>query len=230
MKPVLEVENLTFAYDSTRPVLDSITFAVQEGECVGILGANGAGKSTLLWCLLGLLKATGIVRCFGEKLHKRNLTRIGVVFQNPEDQLFMPCLIDDITLPLVNRGISAALAAEQAAAALKSVGLPDMLHRPASQLSLGERKRAAIASALAGSPDLLLLDEPTAELDGRAVRQLAGVLQGLTMTRVIASHDLGFLEGLAERILVLVRGKLVAEGSARQILADRALLQEAGLV
>lgn len=230
MKPVLEVEKLTFAYDSAHPVLDGITFAVREGECVGIVGANGAGKSTLLWCLLGLLKAAGAVRFFGEELHKRSLARIGVVFQNPEDQLFMPRLIDDITLPLVNRGISAALAAQKASAALGSVGLPDMLHRPASQLSLGERKRAAIASALAGSPDLLLLDEPTAELDGRAVRQLAGVLQELTMARVIASHDLGFLPGLAERILVLAKGRVVAEGSARQILADRALLVEAGLV
>lgn len=230
MKPALEVENLTFVYDSAHPVLDGITFAVREGECVGIVGANGAGKSTLLWGLLRLLKASGTVRFFGEELRRRNLARIGVVFQNPEDQLFMPRLIDDITLPLVNRGLSAALAAQKASAALESVGLDDMLHRPASQLSLGERKRAAIAAVLAGSPDLLLLDEPTAELDGRAVRQLAGVLQGLTMARVIASHDLGFLQGLAERILVLAKGKLVAEGPASQILADRALLEEAGLV
>jgi cobalt/nickel transport system ATP-binding protein len=230
MKPALEVENLTFAYDSAHPVLDGITFAVLEGECVGIVGANGAGKSTLLWCLLSLLKATGAVRFFGEELRRRNLARIGVVFQNPEDQLFMPRLMDDITLPLVNRGMSAALAAEKAVTALESVGLGDMLHRPASQLSLGERKRAAIAAALAGSPDLLLLDEPTAELDGRAVRQLAGVLQGLTMARLIASHDLGFFPGLAERILVLAKGKVVAQGPANQVLAERALLEEAGLV
>lgn len=230
MKPALEVENLAFAYDSAHPVLDGITFAVQEGESVGIVGANGAGKSTLLWCLLKLLKATGAVRFFGEELHRRNLARIGVVFQNPEDQLFMPRLIDDITLPLVNRGISAALAAQKASAALESVGLGHVLHRPASQLSLGERKRAAIAAVLAGSPDLLLLDEPTAELDGRALRQLVGVLQGLTMARVIASHDLAFVEGLAERIVVLARGKPLAEGPASQILADRTLLEEAGLV
>ncbi len=230
MKPVLEVENLTFAYDSVHPVLEGITFSVLEGECVGIVGANGAGKSTLLWCLLGLLKAAGAVRFFGEKLHRRHLGRIGVVFQNPEDQLFMPRLIDDITLPLVNRGICAALAAKKAIAALESVGLGDMLHRPASQLSLGERKRAAIAAALAGSPDLLLLDEPTAELDGRAVRLLAGVLQGLTVARLIASHDLSFLHGLAERIFVLAGGRIVAQGPTNQILSNRALLEQAGLV
>ena len=230
MKPVLEVENLTFAYDSAHPVLDGITFSVLEGECVGIVGANGAGKSTLLWCLLGLLKAAGAVRFFGEKLHRRHLARIGVVFQNPEDQLFMPRLIDDITLPLVNRGMSRALAAERAMAALAGAGLEDMTHRPANQLSLGERKRAAIAAALAGSPDLLLLDEPTAELDGRAVRQLADVLQGLTVARLIVSHDLSFLHGLAERIFVLAGGRIVAQGPTNQILSDRGLLERAALV
>lgn len=230
MKAVLEVENLTFAYDSAHPVLDDITFSVLEGECVGIVGGNGAGKSTLLWCLLGLLKAAGAVRFFGEKLHRRHLARIGVVFQNPEDQLFMPRLIDDITLPLVNRGISRALAAERARAALAGAGLRDMTHRPANQLSLGERKRAAIGAALAGSPDLLLLDEPTAELDGRSVRQLEDLLQALTMTRLIASHDLDFLRGLCHRALVLAGGKIVAQGPTHEILSDRALLERAGLI
>jgi cobalt/nickel transport system ATP-binding protein len=230
MKPVLEIQNLRFAYDSTRPVLDGITFSVFEGECVGIVGANGAGKSTLLWCLLGLLKGTGNVRFFGENLHKRHLARIGVVFQNPEDQLFMPRLIDDFTLPLVNRGVPTAVARERAVEALESAGLRHVLDRPANQLSLGERKRAAIAAALAGSSELLLLDEPTAELDGRAVRQLATVLRNLGLARVIASHDLGFLQGLAQRILVLASGRISAEGSADQILSDRALLERAGLV
>jgi len=230
MKPLLEVENLRFAYDSARPVLDGITFSVFDGECVGIVGANGAGKSTLLWCLLGLLKGTGNVRFFGENLHKRNLARVGVVFQNPEDQLFMPRLIDDFTLPLVNRGVPATVARESALAALESAGLRDVLDRPASQLSLGERKRAAIAAALAGSPELLLLDEPTAELDGRAVRQLATVLRNLRLARVIASHDLGFLQGLAQRIFVLASGRIFAEGPADHILSDWALLERAGLV
>jgi len=230
MKPVLEVENLRFAYNSARPVLDEITFSVIDDECVGIVGANGAGKSTLLWCLLGLLRADGAVRFFGERLNRRNLARVGVVFQNPEDQLFMPRLIDDITLPLVNRGMPAPRATESALAALESAGLRDVLDRPASQLSLGERKRAAIAAALAGSPDLLLLDEPTAELDGRAVRQLTAVLRNLPMARVLASHDLGFLQGLAQRIFVLASGRIIAEGSADHILSDRALLDRAGLV
>lgn len=230
MKPVLEVENLAFSFDSARPVLRDITFAVFEGECVGIVGANGAGKSTLLWCLLGLLKAAGSVRFFGEKLNKRSVARIGVVFQNPEDQLFMPRLIDDLTLPLLNRGMPTAAAAERARAALDLVALQDAAARPASQLSLGERKRAAIAAALATSPELLLLDEPTAELDGRAVRQLADVLQGFTMARIIASHHLEFLRDLAQRTLVLAGGRIIAAGPTVQILSAHALLEQAGLV
>jgi cobalt/nickel transport system ATP-binding protein len=230
MKPVLEVENLSYAYDSARPVLSDITFSVGEGECVGIVGGNGAGKSTLLWCLLGLLKAGGSVRFFGEKLRKQTLGRIGVVFQNPEDQLFMPRVLDDILLPLLNRGLLPQLAQERALAALDKVGLREVSERPATQLSLGERKRAAIAAALAGSAELLLLDEPTAELDGRSVRRVAESLRALRMARLIASHDLDFLRGLCQRALVLAGGKIIAQGASHEILSHRALLEQAGLI
>ena len=222
MKPVLEVENLSFGFERERPVLRGVSFSVVEGECVGIVGANGAGKSTLLWCLLGLLKASGKVRLLSK--------RVGVVFQNPEDQLFMPSLLEDVALALVNRGVPAADARQTAVAALGRVGLAQAATRPAAQLSLGERKRASIAAALAVSPELLLLDEPTAELDGRAVRQLAGVLAGLPVARLITSHHLEFLRGLASRILVLSEGRIVAEGPAGEILGDAALLEGAGLV
>jgi len=222
MKPVLEVENLSFGFERERPVLRGVSFSVVEGECVGIVGANGAGKSTLLWCLLGLLKASGKVRLLSK--------RVGVVFQNPEDQLFMPSLLEDVALALVNRGVPAADARQTAVAALERVGLAQAATRPAAQLSLGERKRASIAAALAVSPELLLLDEPTAELDGRAVRQLAGVLAGLPVARLITSHHLEFLLGLASRILVLSEGRIVAEGPADEILGDAALLEGAGLV
>jgi cobalt/nickel transport system ATP-binding protein len=230
MKPILEVEGLTFAFDSGRPVLQGISFSVFEGECVGIVGANGAGKSTLLWCLLGLLEAQGSVRFFGEKLRKSTLARLGVVFQNPEDQLFMPRLIDDVSLPLLNRGMDERVSLEKALRALDQVSLSDAQGRPASHLSLGERKRAAIAAALAGSPDLLLLDEPTAELDGRAVRQLSHLLRDLGMARVIASHDLGFLRGLVHRVLILAGGSVVASGQTEEILSDEGLLERAGLI
>jgi cobalt/nickel transport system ATP-binding protein len=227
---LLEVESLTFAFNSGRPVLQDISFSVGEGECVGIVGANGAGKSTLLWCLLGLLEARGAVRFFGEKLRKSALGRIGVVFQNPEDQLFMPRLLDDVSLPLLNRGREEASATERALEALDQVSLRHAAERPAAQLSLGERKRAAIAAALAGDPELLLLDEPTAELDGRAVRHLSALLGELPMARLIASHDLAFLRGLVHRVLVLTEGRIIANDAAEKILSDQALLDCAGLI
>jgi len=230
LTPVLEVENLSFAYDHRAPVLAGVSFAVQSGECVGIVGANGAGKSTLLWCLLGLLKARGTVRWFGREQGRAEAGRIGVVFQNPEDQLFMPEVLEDVALGLINRGGEPAAARRQALAALQEAGLAEAAARPATQLSLGERKRAAIAAALALAPDLLLLDEPTAELDPRSVRQLAGLLAGLSMARLIASHHLEFLGRLCSRLLVLSQGRLMAQGPAAEILADAALLECAGLV
>ena len=230
MMTMLEVRGLTFGYGTEQPCLRDISFCVGEGECIGIVGANGAGKSTLLWCLLGLLKAKGVVNVLGENLSRRNLGRIGVVFQNPEDQLFMPTLLQDVTLPLMNRGATADAAADTARAALRSMGLESLGHRPVSQLSLGERKRASIAAALAGLPEILLLDEPTAELDGRSVRQLTRVLADLPIARVITSHHLDFLGSLASRLLVLSQGRIVAEGLTQQILSDIGLLESAGLI
>jgi cobalt/nickel transport system ATP-binding protein len=230
MTPVLEVEQLTFGFHSKRPILSDISFWVEEGECVGILGANGAGKSTLLWCLLGLYRASGVIRLFGAPATAAARRRVGVVFQNPEDHLFMPAVLEDVALALINRGVPGASARQQAAAALERVGLAAAAERPASQLSLGERKRAAIAAALVGSPDLLLLDEPTAELDGRSVRELTGVLRRLPAARLIASHHLEFLGSVCTRILVLCEARVTAEGATAEILSDAALLERAGLV
>ena len=230
MSAVLEAGELRFSFDSHREVLHGITFSVEEGECVGIVGANGSGKSTLLWCVLGLLKAEGTVRLFGEPMARKSLRRVGVVFQNPEDQLFMPKLVEDVALPLVNRGMPHAEATAKAIESLKLVGLGGAAGRPASQLSLGERKRAAIAGALVTSPELLILDEPTAELDGRSVRQLAALLRNLPVARVIASHHLEFLRGLCARLLVLDGGRIIAAGPASDLIEDAVLMNQAGLI
>ena len=230
MSPALEVEQLRYSFDSRGEVLRGVTFTVAAGECVGIMGANGSGKSTLLWCVLGLYRAEGAVKLFGEPFSRGNRRRVSVVFQNPEDQLFMPKLVEDVALSLLNRGTSAQEASMQAVAALEVAGLRQAADRPASRLSLGERKRAAIAAALVTSPELLLLDEPTAELDGRSVRRLVALLRDLPVARVIASHDLGFLRELCSRLLVLSEGALIGEGPAAAILKDSALLEQAGLI
>ena len=230
MSAVLEVRDLSFGFDQRKPVLRDISFSVSAGESVGILGANGAGKSTLLWCVLGLYRARGTVRLFGGKPNRSSLDRTGVVLQNPEDLLFMPKLIDDLMLPLLNRGVNRAQALDTARDALRRMGLEGCEDAPASHLSLGQRKRAAIAAALVSSPELLILDEPTAELDGRSVRRLAELLSGMPGTRLITSHGLQFLRRVTTRLLVLHEGAVVAEGATEYVLADSMLLERTGLI
>ena len=229
MNAVVETSGLAFAFDAT-PVLQDIGFSVYAGERVGIAGANGAGKSTLLWCLLGLLKGRGQVRVLGQRPTGEGNPAIGAVFQNPEDQLFMPRLIDDLTLPLVNQGMPLAEATSRAEATLESLGLESAAARPAARLSLGERKRAALAAVLVTGPQLVILDEPTAELDGSSVRRLVELLNRISLTLIVASHDLHFLQAATSRALILLDGRVVADGPATTLLADPALLERAGLI
>jgi cobalt/nickel transport system ATP-binding protein len=220
MNPILEVSNLSFSFPREAPILSEISFTVAETEKVALVGANGAGKSTLLWCALGLLHGQGQVRLFGEKRTAASLRRIGVVFQNPEDHLFMPSLREDLTLPLLQRGFSREAAACKAAQALSLVGLESLDSKPARKLSLGQRKRAAIAAALVNDPDLLVLDEPTAELDGRSRRELVSLLRSLPSAMLIASHDLDFLNSLVDRVLALDGGTLAGSFSASTFFSD----------
>mgnify|MGYP005841596553 CR=1 FL=1 len=230
MTPALEVSGLSFAYDPCRPVLNGVSFAVAAGERVGIAGGNGAGKSTLLWCILGLHRRRGDVRLFGKPLTRRSWPKLGVVFQNPEDHLFMPRLVDDLTLPLRNRGIDDASATDMALRAMRALDLEAYRDEPAAHLSLGLRKRAALAAALATSPELLLLDEPTAELDNRSSRRLAEHLARLEIPCLVTSHQLDFLQRATERLIVLIGGSIAAAGPTRQILDDRGLLDRASLI
>jgi cobalt/nickel transport system ATP-binding protein len=237
MTYAVEVERLSFSY-GRRPALHDVSFRIGEGESVGLAGANGSGKSTLLWCLLGLVRATGDVRIFGEKPGRKTYGKLGAVFQNPEDQLFMPSILDDLTLGLRNRGRSMETATRKAMDALSAVGLAKHAELPASSLSMGQRKRASIALAMSASPELLLLDEPTAELDPRAVRQLGpravrqlgDLLSGLRVSKLVASHHLDFLRRVTTRLVILDEGAMVADGPIGDVLADLALLERVGLV
>jgi cobalt/nickel transport system ATP-binding protein len=224
----LEVSGFSFGYPAGI-VLKDVSFAVETGEAVGLVGANGSGKSTLLWAIAGLLKGRGDIRIFGEH-PRRGLKRIGMVFQNPEDQLFMPSLTQDLAIRLVNAGEERNAAETRALAQLRAFGLGQPAGLPASMLSLGQRKRAAIAAAMITSPDLLLVDEPTAELDGRSVRGLVEVLRGNASTKLIASHHLEFLAKVATRIIVLLDGGIAADSSMEAVLGDHGLLEAAGLI
>jgi cobalt/nickel transport system ATP-binding protein len=230
MTLVLEAHQLGFSYSSDHPVFENLNLEVHSGESTGLIGGNGSGKSTLLWCLLGLLKARGEIRLFGEKWNKRALQRIGVVFQNPEDQLFMPSVAEDLQFALTNSREDGIDAHRRALELLYQAGLMAVARRPVSQLSLGERKRVAMVAALAHRPDLLLLDEPTAELDGRARRQLINEFQRLSVSRLIVSHDLDFLSRVTSRLLVLGEGRILGYGPTEEILDDEALLLQAGVI
>ncbi len=229
MTNVLEVSGLGFRYDS-RTALRNISFRVAEGESVGLAGANGSGKSTLVWSIGGLLNGSGDVRLFGAKPSRVNRQRIGMVFQNPEDQLFMPTLLQDLALPLVNQGMPADRAEASAKEWLERFGLGPYAADPATHLSLGQRKRAAVALAMIRTPQFLILDEPTAELDGRAIRQLSKTLNELTVAKLIASHHLDFLRVTTTRVILLDEGAVRAEGATATILDDAALLEQCGLI
>jgi cobalt/nickel transport system ATP-binding protein len=226
--------SLGYVYPDGTPALDGVSFRIVHGESVGIVGANGAGKSTLLRHLNGsLLPAAGEVRIGEEPLTPERIPdvrrRVGMIFQDPDDQLFMPTVESDVAFGPLNMGLPEVEVRERVAAALERVGLTGLGRRPPHRLSGGEKRRAAIATVLAMSPDLLVLDEPTAGLDSRARRQLIGLLRAFTHTKIVATHDLDLVLELCERTIVLDRGTVRADGKTREIFADEALLDSCSL-
>jgi cobalt/nickel transport system ATP-binding protein len=222
----IEATHLSFAFERGRDVLSDISFCIEPGERVSILGGNGAGKSTLVWCLAGLLRARGELFICDQSPNAAS-GRVGLVFQNPEDQLFMPSIQEDLTLPLINRGAGDKDAEQKAQSILQQVGVLEFAERPASKLSYGQRKRAAIAAVLVSRPDILILDEPTAELDGRSVSELQEVLATLPRTLVLVTHDVAFARRLTTRTIVLKSGKIVADDRTETICASAELLRVA---
>ncbi len=229
MSAAIEAAHLSFAFERGHDVLSDISFQIAPGERVSILGGNGAGKSTLVWCLAGLLRPRGEIRILGQSA-KSARGQVGLVFQNPEDQLFMPSIYEDLVLPQINRGTNAAAAAEYAEELLARVSLREQASRPASRLSFGQRKRAAIAAALVNKPEVLILDEPTAELDGRAVRELKGTLTDTPGTLVVVTHDLQFAADVTQRCILISAGQVFSDKPTPAVIADQEMLHQVGLV
>ncbi|MGC8667356.1 MAG: energy-coupling factor ABC transporter ATP-binding protein [Chthonomonadales bacterium] len=230
----IEVENLAYRYPEGQTAIEEVTFRVSEGERVALAGANGAGKSTLIWCLGGLVEpCTGQIRILGEPLTHQSqaLARryVGILFQDPDDQLFMPTVVEDVSFGLWNRGVPWHAAIAQAEKWLRKVGMSDAAHRHPHHLSIGERKRVAIAGVLAVEPKILALDEPTSGLDPRARRGLIRLLAPLPCTLILATHDLDLARSLCPRTLLLHQGRLVADGPTADLLGDEALLEANGL-
>lgn len=229
----LRVENLTHTYPGGRVGLRNVSFSVDAGERMAVVGPNGAGKSTLLLHLNGLLRGNGKVEVGGSLLDSSTVRKVrqqvGLVFQNPDDQLFLPTVLDDVMFGPRNQGCTSAEARGRSIEALRAVGMEACVEEEARHLSLGQRKRVAIATVLAMDVRILVLDEPSAGLDPRGRRSLMALLDAMPQTMVIATHDLDMAATLCSRAAILDGGALVAEGPVRELLADTALMEAHGL-
>ncbi|PRY54212.1 energy-coupling factor ABC transporter ATP-binding protein [Glycomyces artemisiae] len=226
----LDFRGLGHAYPDGHRALDGVDLVVEEGERVAILGPNGAGKTTLMLHLAGLLTATeGEVSVGGVRVEKKTLAdirrRVGIVFQSPDDQLFMPTVADDVGFGPANLGLRGAELAERVAAALAAVELADLADRPPHHLSVGQQRRAALAGVLAMRPDIVVCDEPSANLDPASRRDLAAILHRTAPTLLLVTHDLPYALQLCDRAVILDAGRVAADAPIAELLADAELLE-----
>jgi len=222
---LLDIRNLTYCHDDGTKALDDVSLQVKEGENLALLGPNGSGKTTFLLNLNGTLRGSGTVRVTGLEVTKQNLLeirrRVGIVFQNADEQLFMPTVLDDVMFGPLNLGWSTAEAERRAVHTLRNVGITgDLLRRPPFNLSAGEKRRVALAGVLVMEPQLLLLDEPTTSLDPPGQRALLELLKALPQPKVIATHDVQFAAALSRRAAFLDSGRLVADGELEEVVRE----------
>jgi cobalt/nickel transport system ATP-binding protein len=233
MDPVLQVRGLSYKYPDGAQALKGIDFQVQAGERIAIIGPNGAGKSTLFFHLNGTFRGEGEIRVLGEGLDDHTVydirRQVGLLFQDPNDQLFMPTVFEDVAFGPLNLGLSEVDVRDRVTAALKQVGMAGSEARAPHHLSLGERKKVALATVLALQPQILAFDEPSSGLDPRSRRALIEFLKTLKETVLIATHDLDMVCEVCSRALILDEGRIVYEGTVPQIFEKEELLQAHGL-
>jgi cobalt/nickel transport system ATP-binding protein len=229
----LRVEELSYAYPDGHVALRDVSLRMWQGEKVALVGPNGAGKSTLLLQLNGILQGQGNIEVCGLPLAPQTLravrARVGLVFQNPDDQLFSPTVLDDVSYGPLHMGLPQAEVRERSVRALAQVGMAGYAERLSHHLSVGEKKRVAIATVLSMEPALLVFDEPTAGLDPRARRSLIALLRDLPHTMLVSTHDMRMVEMLFGRTIVMDGGRVVFDGSTTELLADEQLLETHGL-
>ncbi|MGQ9927907.1 MAG: energy-coupling factor ABC transporter ATP-binding protein [Chloroflexaceae bacterium] len=232
--PLLELREVRYAYPDGTPALRGVSMRLTEGEKVALVGLNGAGKSTLLLHLNGILRSTsGTVLVDGAPVSNATLrhirARVGMLFQDPDDQLFSPTVFDDVAFGPLHMGMAEAEVRARVSRALEQVGMSGVERRMPHHLSLGQRKRVALATVLAMDPMLLALDEPSAGLDPRARRDLIALLGALPQAMLVATHDLAMVAEVFPRVIVLHEGLVVYDGPGAPLLADTALLEQYGL-
>ena len=233
MTNVLQVHDLHFAYHDGRPALRGVSFAMCAGEKVALVGPNGAGKSTLMLHLNGILSGHGEVRVGEKRLTRDNLpvirAMVGLVFQNPDDQLFSPTVFEDVAFGPLHMGLPMEAVESRVKSALEAVRMSGFRDRLSHHLSVGEKKRIAIATVLSMEPQVLVLDEPSAGLDPRGRRTLINLLRELPITMLVSTHDMKLVQELFPRMIVMDEGQIVADGKTRDILENEELLTAHGL-
>lgn len=235
MRKIIDIQNLKYAYPDGTKALCGIDLSILEGESIGLIGPNGAGKSTLLLHLNGILRrrGEGRVRILETEINGGNLdyirSKVGLVFQDPEDQLFMPTVFDNVAFGPINTGMERTRIHDSVTKALNEVEMKEAGARCAHHLSFGEKKRIALATVLSMDLKILVLDEPTSNLDPHARRHLIELLKNFKITKIIAGHDLEMILDVCSRAIVLYNGKIIASGDTKEILSDKNLMETHGL-
>ncbi|KRO35126.1 MAG: cobalt ABC transporter ATP-binding protein [Actinobacteria bacterium BACL15 MAG-120619-bin91] len=230
--PSLEIKELAFAYPDGNQALYGVNLSVQKGERVALLGPNGAGKTTLVMHMNGIHPTShGSIHVAGQLVDSKNKdsikeirAKVGIVFQDPDDQLFMPTVAEDVAFGPYNMGLRGDQLNKVVDEALQLVGMLEFRDRPPHHLSFGQRRRVAVATVLAMKPEILVLDEPSSNLDPASRRELADILRSLEITMVMVTHDLPYAYELCARSVILKGGVIVADGSTHEILTNTALL------
>ena len=231
---MITLKNVSFSYPNSEPVLNRFDLHIEKSEKVGLVGCNGAGKSTLLSLICGIhLPEEGTIRIDDTMLKKETLPeirkKVGLVFQNPDDQLFMPNILEDVAFGPKNYGMQEKEAKAKAMETLKRMEIASLAERPPYRLSGGEKRSAAIATVLAMDPSVILFDEPSAFLDPRAARNFEKTVIQLPVTYIIASHDLDLSRRTCTRVLIMKKGVVLADGKPNQLLNDEKLLADVNL-
>lgn len=233
MPKAIEIDNFTYKYPDGTAALSDITLSVEHSERLVLIGPNGAGKSTLLLAIAGFVKGTGKVLIDGLEINKANLKKIrtclGCCLENPDDQLFMPTLFDDIAFGPLNMGLECEQVKARVADALQTVGLAELSDKAPHHLSAGQKRAAAIATILSMAPKIITLDEPDGSLDPRNRDNLVKLLKALHQTLIIATCNMNFAAALADRAVLLDKGRIIAAGDAKEIMSDSQLMAEHGL-
>lgn len=231
MTTLLALDTITFSYGPDLTAINGLSFSINRGETIGIIGANGAGKSTLLKLIVGLLfPEKGEILWEGVPLSKKNLKetreKVGLVFQNPEDQLFMPSVYQDVAFGPKNQKRDPKSIEKLVENSLEALNIQHLKHRSSLKLSGGEKRLVATASVLSMDPELLILDEPTSNLDPKSRRTMISLMNQLGHTKIITSHDLDMILETCQRVILLNAGKIVGSGDTQILLRDKALLEK----